>query len=88
VRDAAGDEGARARAARDLGQAVAAAVAEVRQLALQRPEELGRGMGVERRRAAAGSDLDLHREEAGIGLLVAHVERHEILHDVEGLGER
>ena len=37
---------------------------------------------------AARRDLDLDRGEAAAGLPVAHVERHEVLHDVEGLGDR
>jgi hypothetical protein len=79
------DEGARARSAGNLGQAVGV-LAEVGQLALERPEELGGGMGVQRRRAAAGGDGDLHDAEVAGALLVGGVELDEVLHHEDGGG--
>jgi len=86
VRHPAGDQGARAGTAGDLGEAILAVVAEVGQPAAERPEELLSRMGVERRGAAAGGHLYLHDEKVPTGLLVGGVKKYPVLHHVEGSG--
>jgi hypothetical protein len=54
-------------------------------VAAQRPEELRRVVRVQRRRSSAGSDVDLHDEEAALGLLGRYMQSHDVLHDHERL---